>query len=413
MKPRSVYLVLTLCALVLSGFSQVPASPKTVMVYYMPWFGAKPFQKNWGWHWTMDRFNPDNTNVLGQRQIASWYYPMIGPYDSSDPAVLEYHTLLMKLGGIDGVIVDWYGSSDFLDYGVNNQATSKLFEYTRKAGLKFAVCYEDQTIQHMIEENYLSASNAIPHAQSEMRYLESRWFSDSSYLRLNGHPLLLNFGPQYFMLSNDWEAIFSVLAESNQPAFFNEDNRLPVSLGAFDWPPMWLTQAPGTGGVLSDAALQSYLAEFDQKAGSWPSYISSAFPRFHDFYQSQDGGNHLGYLGDHRGDTLTETLSRGLTNSSPVLQIVTWNDFAEGTMVEPTDEYGYRDLSIIQNLRRQYLQPDFPYHTNDLGIALHFYQLRRQFATNAVVSAELDQIFSNLVSGKVETGEDQLNQLPK
>jgi hypothetical protein len=29
------------------------------------------------------------------------------------------------------------------------------------------------------------------------------------------------------------------------------------------------------------------------------------------------------------------------------------------------------------------------------------------------VSAELDQIFSNLVSGKVETAEVQLNQLPK
>jgi len=413
MKPRSVYLLLILCVLMVSGFSQASASSKTIMVYYMPWFGAKPFQDTWGWHWTMDRFNPDTTNVLGQRQIASWYYPLIGPYDSSDPAVLEYHMLLMKLSGIDGVIVDWYGSSNILDYGVNNRATSKLFEFTRKAGLKFAVCYEDQTVQHMIEENYLSASNAIPHAQTEMRYLESHWFADPSYLRLNGRPLLLNFGPQYFMLSSNWEAILSVFAESNQPAFFNEDNRLSVSLGAFNWPPMWLTQAPGTGGVLSDAALQSYLAEFDQKAASWPSYISSAFPRFHDIYQSQDGRNHLGYLGDHHGDTLTETLSRALTNSSPVVQIVTWNDFGEGSMVEPTDEYGYRDLSIIQNLRRQYLQPDFPYHTNDLGIALRFYQLRRQFATNAVVSADLDQIFTNLVSGKVDTAEDQMNQLPK
>ncbi len=297
--------------------------------------------------------------------------------------------------------------------GVNNQATSKLFEFTRKAGLKFAVCYEDQTIKHMIEENYLSASNAIPQAQREMRYLENRWFSDPSYLRLNGQPVLLNFGPQYFMLSNDWEAIFSVLAVSNQPAFFNEDNRLPVSQGAFDWPPMWVTQEPGTGGVLSDAALQSYLTEFDQKAGGWQASISSAFPRFHNIYPNQDGRNHLGYLGDHHGDTFRETLARGLTNSSALVQVVTWNDFGEGSVVEPTEEYGYRDLGIIQSLRRQYLQPDFPYHTNDLGIALRFYQFRRQFATNAVVSAELDQIFSNLVSGKVEAGEVQLNQLPK
>lgn len=413
MKSRSVYLLLALCAMILALQPRAGASSKVIMVYYMPWFSAKPFNKDWGWHWTMDRFNPDTTNVLGERQIASWYYPLIGPYDSSDPAVLEYHVLLMKLGGVDGVMVDWYGSADYLDYGANNQATSRLFEFTRKAGLKFAICYEDQTIQHMVEGNYLAVSNAIPQAQKDMSYLQSRWFDDPSYLRLNDHPVLLNFGPQYLMLSSNWKSVLSVFAASNQPAFFNEDNRLPVSLGAFDWPPMWLSQAPGTGGVLSDAALQSYLAEFDQKAAGWPAYISSAFPRFHDVYPSLDGRNYLGYLGDHHGDTFRETLARSLTNSSSIVQIVTWNDFGEGSTVEPTEEYGYRDLGIIQDYRRQYLQPDFPYSTNDLTIALRFYNLRRQFAGDAVVSAELDQIFTNLVSGNLRVAEVRLNQLGK
>ena len=83
----------------------------------------------------------------GERQIASWYYPLIGPYDSVDPAVLEYHVLLMKLAGIDGVIVDWYGQDNYNDYAVNNQRTLALFDHTRKAGLKFSLCYEDATIQ--------------------------------------------------------------------------------------------------------------------------------------------------------------------------------------------------------------------------------------------------------------------------
>src|SRR5580698_882447 len=129
MKPRCalVLILLGLCALALPPASC--AASKTVMVYYMPWFTAKPYSSNWGWHWTMDHFNPDATNAVGQRQIASWYYPSIGPYDSSDPAVLEYHVLLMKLAGIDGVIVDWYGSDDCFDYGINNQATLKLSEF--------------------------------------------------------------------------------------------------------------------------------------------------------------------------------------------------------------------------------------------------------------------------------------------
>jgi len=32
----------------------------------------------------------------------------------------------MKLAGIDGVIVDWYGMDDYLDYGLINQSTTNL-----------------------------------------------------------------------------------------------------------------------------------------------------------------------------------------------------------------------------------------------------------------------------------------------
>jgi len=158
MKPKNLLLLAALLSFFSAATGAMCAGSKVVMVYYMPWFRAKPFSDNWGWHWTMDHFNPDTVSVSGERQIASWYYPLIGPYDSSDPAVLEYHVLLMKLAGVDGVIVDWYGSSDFLDYGINNQATLKLFQCVRNAGLKFSICYEDQTIQHMIDGNYLAAT---------------------------------------------------------------------------------------------------------------------------------------------------------------------------------------------------------------------------------------------------------------
>jgi hypothetical protein len=390
-----------------------PAGSKVVMVYYMPWYTAKPFSGNWGWHWTMDHFNPDRVSASGEPQIASWYCPLIGPYDSSDPAVLEYHVLLMKLAGVDGVIVDWYGSANFLDYGTNNLATMKLFQFARRAGLKFSICYEDQTIQHMIDGGYLPAADAISHAQQEMLCLQTNFFSDASYLRLSGQPVLLNFGPQHFLANSNWVDIFSVLAATNQPAFFTEDNRLPVGTGAFSWPPMWMSQAPGTGGVLSGAALKGYLADFDQKAGAWPAFISSAFPRFHDIYQRAAERNYWGYLGDRHGDTLRETLSRGLTNSSAIVQIVTWNDFGEGSMVEPTEEYGFRDLGIIQDLRRQYLESDFSRNTNDVALALQFYNLRRQFLTNAVVSAELDGIFTNIVAGQLDHAKLRLNELAK
>jgi hypothetical protein len=405
--------VLAVAAFICAVPASLVAAPKQVMVYYMPWYIARPHSDNWGWHWTMDHFNPDHINAAGEREIASWYYPLIGPYDSSDPAVLEYHVLLMKLAGVDGVIVDWYGSANYLDYALNNQATLKLFDFTRKAGLKFCICYEDQTIQHMLDGHYLEPEHAISEAQQEMLYLQTNFFSDTSYLRLNGKPVLLNFGPQHFMGSTNWDAIFSVLQPTNRPAFFTEDNRLEISTGAFNWPPMWMSQAPGTGGVLSGAGLKNYLAEFERKAATWPAFISSAFPRFHDIYQRAGVRNYWGYLGDRQGETLRDTLSRAMTNSSPIVQIVTWNDFGEGTMVEPTREYSFRDLGILQDLRRQHLQPNFPFGTNDLSLALDFYNLRRKEGSSHTRSARLDNVFTNLLSGRVPVARQELGNLAK
>jgi len=100
-----------------------------------------------------------------------------------------------------------------------------------------------------------------------------------------------------------------------------------------------------------------------------------------------------------------------MTNSAPIVQIVTWNDFGEGTMVEPTREYGFRDLGILQDLRRQYLRPDFSFRTNDLALALEFYKLRRKQGSSPARSGQLDQVFTNLLSGKISVAREELSKL--
>ena len=102
----------------------------------MPWYSSKPVSGRWGWHWTMDRFNPDKIGANGRRELASHYRPLIGPYDSSDPDALEYQVLLMKFAGISGVIIDWYGIENFLDYGIIHRNSLALLKYIRQADNK-------------------------------------------------------------------------------------------------------------------------------------------------------------------------------------------------------------------------------------------------------------------------------------
>ena len=82
----------------------------------MPWYASKSFSGQWGWHWTMGHFKPDNLGTEGKRELASHYTPLIGAYDSHDPDLLECQVLLMKFSGIRGVIIDWYGTENFRDY---------------------------------------------------------------------------------------------------------------------------------------------------------------------------------------------------------------------------------------------------------------------------------------------------------
>jgi hypothetical protein len=414
MRPRRIFWAAAGVAFFLMGGVPGRAQPKPVMAHYMPWFQAPNISGLWGYHWTYNTYFNPNTIINGERQIGSWYYPLIGPYDSLDPVVLEYHVLLMKLGGIDGVIVDWYGPDNYYDYAINNARTLAIFNYAQKAGLKAALCYEDATISAEISGGsnsfgvYVTAPTAVAHAQQTMLYVQSNYFADANYFRMNNEPVLLNFGPQYFTTNAGWVSIFSVLNATNQPEFFTEDNRLQVGAGAFDWPPMSMSQPMNGSNVLSDATLQTYLNSFQQKAAGWPAFVSSAFPRFHDIY-GQAGGTSYGYLSDNNGITFQETLTRALTNNSSVIQLVTWNDFGEGTIIEPTVQYGYRDLGVVQNFRRQYLNPSFPYHTNDLNLALRLYNMRRVYGTsNAVMSAELDRVFSNIVSGNLTAANLQL-----
>jgi hypothetical protein len=233
-----------------------------------------------------------------------------------------------------------------------------------------------------------------------MRYLEANYFNDATYFKLNTAPVLLNFGPEFFKTNADWQTIFSVLPQT--PAFFTENTRLPIAEGAFEWPPMWKS----VNGTLSLASLRQYLTDFETSAKSWPASTSGAFPRFYDDYAQS-----LGVLADNNGATFQETLHRSMTNRSTFVQIITWNDFGEGTIVEPTVEFGFRDLGVIQDQRRAYIDPSFAYTTNDLNLAFRIYSLRRTSANNTAVMGELNRAFTNVVQGRLDTVRTELSTL--
>lgn len=373
-------------------FAQPPPGP-TLMVHYMPWFQGKPYQSSWGWHWTMNHYNPDTFDGQGRRNIASHYYPIIGPYDSRDPDVCEYHALLMKVAGIDGAIVDWNGYSSLYDYPLGNLGTLKIFSALTAANLRFAICYEDQSIAQQIYNGRITPAQAVGQAQFDMTYILDHWANKPAYLTLDGKPVILNFGPQYFYAESDWASILSVFSGGAQ--FFALNDRLgTVAAGAFPWPPMWLS----TGGVLAPGALAQYLDNFYAGAATWPSVVGCAVPGFHDIYQEAGVQASYGYLDARNGLTFSETMDRALLADPQVIQLVTWNDFGEGTNIEPTQEYGYQHLEHVQDVARGFHA--LPYTPADLALPYTLYGLRKVRPGDAVLTAQLDQAAAFIISGE-------------
>src|SRR5438105_4887827 len=55
---RSILRVAVLVPFLFIAAQAAPGAIKPVMVHYMPWFVSRPYSGSWGWHWTMNHFNP-------------------------------------------------------------------------------------------------------------------------------------------------------------------------------------------------------------------------------------------------------------------------------------------------------------------------------------------------------------------
>jgi hypothetical protein len=376
----------------LTATHPAPQARKTLLLaHYMPWYQSKETSGAWGWHWTMNHFDPDSGT------IASHFSPLTGPYDSSDPALLEYQVLLMKLAGIDGVIVDWYGTANAWDYPAINRNTQLLFAAIQKAGLKFVICYEDQTIKNLLANQLLKEGADIPQGQADMRFLQQNWFQDPAYLKQDGRPVLLVFGPQYYKSTDAWQAVFEGLDPA--PLLVTENTPLAiVAPSSFPWPPM----SAARDGVLAPAALESYLNQFYADATGQPWRIGGAFPGFQDIYQEAGVSAGYGLLDARGGETWRGTLESAVADSPDVIQLITWNDYGEGTNIEPAEPYGYLYMEMLQAFRRQEIEPGFAAQAADLRLPLEIYRLRKLHPNDTALNARLDQAFTALVSGDTQ-----------
>ncbi|MEM7625299.1 MAG: hypothetical protein AAF333_06695 [Planctomycetota bacterium] len=370
-------------------------------MHYMPWYQTLAIRGRWGEHWTgfEKQHNPGELDEDGLPDIWSHYHPLVGVYDSTDLAVLECQLLQMKLAGVDGVIVDWYGLSGAADYPPIHQATQAMYDASDQYGMSFTVCFEDRTVERLVKDGALRPEGIAEHLSETFAWVEEHWFAGPHYFRIDGRPLLLNFGPIYVKDAGAWTTAFGNL--ETPPKFFALHHlwRNAGADGGFTWvhPEVW-------EGDPDRATIRDRLIKvFTRPSGEADRVIVSAVAGFNDVYEKS-----FVDLDYRDGSTLREALDVGIDGPWPVIQLVTWNDYGEGTMIEPTHEFGYRFLEVIQEARRRELGEGFVFTAKDLRLPARLLGLRRAKYASPI---ELDRIAMLLSAGRSGEAKKALDEL--
>ena len=165
--------------------------------------------------------------------------------------------------------------------------------------------------------------------------------------------------------------------------------------GAFGWVPV------AGGDETPPSGWRNYLQHIYTKYDAQESLISIVFPGFRDIYEEAGVHQSFGSLDHREGKTFAETFELAVESGAPIMQIATWNDFGEGTVIEPTREFGYRYLEYVQNR----VTNDSPYGADALRLPIRLYELKKKHAGHSARMEQLEQATALLFAGNYNEGQ--------
>lgn len=372
----------------LAQASPAGAAPP-VFVHVVPWYASKPYSGAWGWHWTMGRFDPDRPAAAGELACAAHDPPAIGLYDSGDPAAVECQVQQMKLAGIDGAVIDWYGSDTLHDYARIHAAADLLIATLTRAGLRFAICYEDQAAAEVAKARPAEGA-AVAVARRHLAWLAAHWAAAPGYERVGARPLVLVFGPRALLAADQWQRVRA--GSTPAPLLLGLPHvwREAGLDGPFGWPPV------SGDREIPPAEYGAYLERLAAGSRDGVPTVAVAFPAFHDVYA--EAGLHASYgsIAERDGGTLAESLDAALATPALLVQIATWNDHGEGTAIEPTHDRGSARLLRVARRLRGAAAPS----AADLALPQRLLSLRRAEGTPGA-DARLRAAGDDLLAGRL------------
>ena len=164
--------------------------PRKVLAFYYTWYGTPPRHEGWV-HW-------GNVDPAGHEISESTHYPALGAYDSYDSTIIDQHIDMAQESGVDGFICTWWGRGTFDD--------GALREVLRRAERKqFSVTIYWETAPG-------EGQAQIDRAVADLVYVLKNYGSHPSFLKVNGLPVIFVYGRVMSQVEKQqWPAIITEL----------------------------------------------------------------------------------------------------------------------------------------------------------------------------------------------------------
>ncbi|CAA9302047.1 MAG: GH99 / GH71, partial [uncultured Chloroflexia bacterium] len=304
---RIIFPVLMIAALLIPAFTAPTQAqtPKPVLAFYFPWYEQSDWQSG------------------KMSELAAT------TYNGGEDGTIQRHLQQADDNGIDGFICTWFGPQE-------PRLTERCDKLLRNAaGRDFSVTISPD--QAADASGTLKTMAGMTEALGALR---DRWMSHPNWLRWNGKPVVVFWNPQSFGSVATWRQLRNTVDPNNAWHWVGEGTDFSYlqvfdSLYYFD-----ITWAANPADALAGYARR--LNDFNRANNATKPFIGTVMPGYDDTRirntRIRDRAN---------GEYYRRSWQAAIDRNAQVVIINSWNEWFEGTQLEPSRSYGnlYLDLT--------------------------------------------------------------------
>ena len=305
---------------------------KRVLAFYYSWYRLYE-TSNDKKHW--------NKIDDKKKEISdSAHYPKGGAYDSTNPEIIERHMKQAKEAGIDTFVVSWWG--------INSYETKEVFPLILDKAEKY-----DLTVTLYYEKNERNSSEArIEQGLKDLKFIYQEYANHPAFLKVNGKPVIFIYKRAIHQMKwKEWAVIINRFEkETNNDFAFIVDYQNSIASTIFDGLHTYNLTSVAQDKSLNKIKnnLENRYKEINNMAAK--NNIISTLTVIPGFDSRKIGGDT--HIPRRKGKLYSAMWEKAMEINPNWVVVTSWNEWHEGTEIEPSLEFGDKYLKLTKKYAR-------------------------------------------------------------